>query len=364
MIRKFVLPLLAIVGVLLAVVSVRASGKRTPATSPVADPPRAPFEAYVAGAGLVEASTENIALGTPVAGVVSRMLVKVGDTVARGQPLMQIDSRDLDAQLLQRRAALEQAKAQLGQLLAQPRAEDIPPAEARAASTEAELGDAETRLKLYESVEDKRAIMVEEMSRRQFAVSTARAKLAEQRAALAKLKAGAWKPDVDVAKAAVTAAESDVAAIEVEIDRRTIRSPIDGQVLQVKVREGEFATAGALATPLMLLGNVRMMHVRVDVDENDAWRVAPGARAKASIRGNGDLSTDLTYVSVEPYIIPKRSLTGDSSERVDTRVLQLIYEFPATALPAYVGQQMDVFIEMTATATPGQATSATTREGK
>src|SRR5262249_36984698 len=156
MIRKYVLPLVAAVGILLAFFSVRASGKKVPAALPVADPPRAPFTTYVAGAGLVEASTENIALGTPVSGVVSRVLVKVGDAVTRGQPLMRIDSRDLDALLLQRRAVLDQAKAQLDQLLAQPRAEDIPPAEARVASTEAELGDAEARLKMYEAVEDKR----------------------------------------------------------------------------------------------------------------------------------------------------------------------------------------------------------------
>src|SRR4051812_14740519 len=111
MIRKVVLPLLAIVGVLLAVVSVRASGKKTPAALPVADPPRAPFATYIVGAGLLEASTENIAVGTPVAGVVSRVLVKVGDAIVRGTPLMQIDVRDLEALQLQKRAALEQSKA-------------------------------------------------------------------------------------------------------------------------------------------------------------------------------------------------------------------------------------------------------------
>ena len=42
---------------------------------------------------------------------------------------------------------------------------------------------------------------------------------------------------------------------------------------------------------------------------------------------------------------PKKSLTGDSSERVDTRVLQVIYRVEDAALPVYVGQLMDVFIE-------------------
>ena len=44
-------------------------------------------------------------------------------------------------------------------------------------------------------------------------------------------------------------------------------------------------------------------------------------------------------------MLPKKSLTGDSTERVDTRVLQVIYRVDNEALPLFVGQQMDVFIE-------------------
>ena len=47
----------------------------------------------------------------------------------------------------------------------------------------------------------------------------------------------------------------------------------------------------------------------------------------------------------EPYVVPKKSLTGGSTERVDTRVLQALYSFDHGQLPAYVGQQVDVFIE-------------------
>jgi hypothetical protein len=44
-------------------------------------------------------------------------------------------------------------------------------------------------------------------------------------------------------------------------------------------------------------------------------------------------------------VLPKRSLTGDSQERVDTRVLQIIYAFEPGALPVFVGQQVDVYID-------------------
>jgi len=75
----------------------------------------------------------------------------------------------------------------------------------------------------------------------------------------------------------------------------------------------------------MILGSVTPLHVRVDVDEHDAWRVRGGALAAASPRGNGSIRIPLEFVRFEPYVIPKKSLTGDSTERVDTRVLQVIY---------------------------------------
>jgi HlyD family secretion protein len=83
----------------------------------------------------------------------------------------------------------------------------------------------------------------------------------------------------------------------------------------------------------------------VDIDENDAWRVRQDAPAVATVRGNRDLKTNLRFVRIEPYVVPKKSLTGESTERVDTRVLQVLYSFDKGALPVYVGQQMDVFIE-------------------
>jgi hypothetical protein len=95
----------------------------------------------------------------------------------------------------------------------------------------------------------------------------------------------------------------------------------------------------------MVLGDDTRLHVRVDIDENDAWRFQPCAQTIASVRGNPAIKTALQYVRIDPYVIPKVTLTGDTTQRTDTRVLQVIYSFDPNSLPLYVGQLMDVFIE-------------------
>jgi len=309
MITKYVLPIVAVAGLIFAILFVRAGNKAVPASQPVAQPAAAPFAAYIAGAGIVEARGENIAVGATVGGAVTQVFVKVGDSVKTGAPLFKIDDRDLQAQLLTTRAAVATSKAQV-------------------AVAEAGLADLRNQFEIYDTIKqtDPRAVSKDEYDKRKFAMATSDATLLQ-------------------AKAQVDAALAGVQANETLIDRTLVRAPSDAEVLQVKVRAGEFAPAGAMAQPLMLLGDTSKLHVRIDVDENDAWRLQKNAKAKAFLRGNSELSTDCDFVRVEPYVVPKRSLTGESTERVDTRVLQVLYSFERNALPVYVGQQMDVFIE-------------------
>jgi multidrug efflux pump subunit AcrA (membrane-fusion protein) len=359
-IRTYLLPAMAVVGVGLAVMAVRASSQQIPPAAPVSDPARAPFATYIAGAGLIEASTENIAVGAVVPGVVTRVHVGVGDRVRGGDPLFSIDDRADRAELLVRQAALEQARQQLERLRNQPRPEDLPPLEAKVLEAEANLADAKREFARLESIPGE-AIAVDERYRAQLAVQVSDAQAAAARAELSRVKAGAWDADLRIAEAQVSAAEAQVKAKEVDLDRLTVRAPVDGTILQLRIRPGEFASAGASATPLLLLGDIQTLHVRVDVDENDAWRLIPGASARAFLKGNSARSTDLRFVRVEPFVIPKRNLSGDTTERVDTRVLQVLFAFDRASLPAYVGQQVDVFIDASDGSAPTTAARASSR---
>src|SRR5262249_11833768 len=132
---------------------------------------------------------------------------------------------------------------------------------------------------------------------------------------------------------------------EINIDRLTMRAPAEGVVIQNKVRLGQYAQAGPLAEPLMVFAAGKGLHVRASIDENDAWRVRKGAPAVARLRGNSRITYPLEFVRFEPYVVPKRSLTGAATERVDTRVLEAIYRFQDPKAAVFNGQQLDIFIE-------------------
>jgi multidrug resistance efflux pump len=344
MIRKYLLPVLAVAGVLFAVFMVVKGAQAPKVSKPVAEPPRPPFAYYVAGAGLVEASTENIAVGTPVGGLVLEVTGRVGDRVTVGQPLFRIDDRSLRADLIVKQAAEASAKSRLEKLLKGAREEEVRVAAAQLDEALATLDEAKRNFDRWSKLGG--AATGEELETRRSTLKVAEARVDRSRANYELLKAGTWEPDLAIARTEVASAEAAVKAIQTEIDRMTVRAPVEGMLLQVKVRPGEYAPTGVLQTPLMLIGRTaETLHVRVDVDENEAMRVKEPARAVASIRGDSSKRVPLKCVRIEPYIIPKRSLTGDSSERVDTRVLQVIYSFNPRELRAYVGQQMDIFIE-------------------
>src|SRR5258708_33226568 len=97
MIRKYILPVLAIIGVGVAVFMVVKGNRTPPIAQPVTQSARPPFASYIFGPGIVEASTENIAIGTPVAGIGTEVYEKCGDRESTGDHIFNDDSSDLKA---------------------------------------------------------------------------------------------------------------------------------------------------------------------------------------------------------------------------------------------------------------------------
>jgi len=283
----------SLVGMFFAGLLVLRLSAKDPVPAPPYSPPSNPFQHSVAAAGIVEAQGENIAIGVPVAALVTGVYVRVWEKVEPGQPLLQLDDRELRASLIGQRARVQVAQA-----------------------TEARLRGMLERL---EKVSDNRAITREELETR--------------------------RSDVQVATAELASARAAVEQTETLLSRLTVRAPRAATVLQVNTRPGEFVTPGALRPPL-ILGDLTYFQIRADIDEQVAPRVRTNMKAVGFLKGDTQRPLPLEFVRVEPFIIPKTSLTGSSIERVDTRVLQVIYRYPAsTNATLYVGQQLDLYLE-------------------
>jgi RND family efflux transporter MFP subunit len=275
-----------------AVMASRMSAPTPEMTLPIEPSPK-PYEVSVAASGIVEALSENVAIGVPEAGLVTKVHVKVWDSIKEGQPLFTLDDRELNAQLKVNEANVQVAEATLWRLVDQ--------------------------LQLLKGVNDPRAVSQDEVKTKE--------------------------NDVTVAHAQLEAARAQVAQNKVCLERLTIRAPRAGAILQVNIRSGEYASVSP-KNAAMVLGDVEHLQVRADVDEQNASRLQEGQTATAYLKGDTTKPIALHFVRIEPYVVPKTSLTGSSTERVDTRVLQVIYSFERPKdRPVYVGQQVDMFVK-------------------
>lgn len=289
--RGLKLPAIAVVGVVFALATVLGRSP-APAREPLVTPPSSSFAAAVSGIGVVEPKSEVIAIGTELSGVVRSVHVRPGDVVKAGAPLFTLDARDSDARIATLEAALKVAQIQ--------------------------AEDTQTQFEVIKGISDKRAVSQDDFNRRKFAAALNQARMAQ--------------------------AEADLKQALTTKERLSVTAPIDGTILSVDIRPGEFASAGSLSDPLMRMGDLSATHVRVEIDEENAARISPTASAKGFRRGDTENPIALSFVRIEPFVRAKQNLAV-AGQRVDTRVLQVIYAVDGAEQALMVGEQMDVFIE-------------------
>lgn len=357
--RNKIIFALSIIGILAGLVSAYLFGMERKAQPPVFKPVSSPYETAIYANGIIESDQpggSNINIYPEVPGLITEVLVHEGQRVSAGATLLTIEDSVQRATTEQLSLQSEASLALLKELKAQPRKETL-------AITKAQVDLAESNLKVIRDQYDKRrasydidpkSISKDVLDTAEDAVNQARAGLDVARKQYELTKVGAWSYDIANQEKQYDALKQAYNAANALLQKYSIKARTDGVVLAVNATTGSYVSSqGAYdaytqgLTPLVVMGASQgYLAVRCYVDEILVSRLpAPRhIRAQLSIRGT-DIKVPLEFVRVQPYVSPKIELSNQRQEKVDLRVLPVIFRFQKKDLSmVYPGQLVDVFI--------------------
>lgn len=349
----------SVIGLALAAGGAYFLGVETVAQTPVFNPAPNPYANGIYANGIVESDQQygaNINLYPDVSGTIRQVLVKEGDHVKAGMPLLIVDDTVQRGATGQQQAQAESALAVLQQLKAQPRKETLAVAKAQRNLADANLATASDQFeKQKRSFDiDPRSVSMDTLDNARDARNAAKANQEVAQKQYELTLRGAWRYDIVNQQRQYEASSKAAESARALLDRYTIKAPVDGVVLMLNTAigsyvspQGVYNTYTQLATPLIVMGGEQStLNVRCYIDEILISRLPAADRigAQMYIRGT-DTKVPLEFVRIQPYVTPKISLSDQRQERVDLRVLPIIFRFRNNAgMKLYPGQLVDVYV--------------------
>ena len=350
---------ISFVGLLAGVVVAYVSSITQPPLPPAFSPATNPYPSGIYAEGIVESdqpSGENINVYPEVSGTVKQILVAEGQEVKQGTVLLLIDDSIQRATVEQLQSQAQAAFTLLNELKAQPRKETLDVAEAQVLAAQAALKTAQDELDKQQAAYDlnPKSISKDALDSAANAVATAKANLEVARKQRDLTKAGAWVYDVENQEKQYNALYKSSLSASALLSKYTLRAPKDGMVLAISPTVGSFVSAqGAYdtytqgMTPMLVLGSPHArLNVRCYVDEILVPRLPSPAKMKVqmSVRGS-TVKIPLQYVRMQPMVSPKVELSDQRLERVDVRVLPVIFRIEKPKdVNLYPGELVDVYI--------------------
>jgi len=347
------------VGLLLGILGAWFFSIRHPPQPPAFNPAANPYPQGIFANGIVEsaqASGQNVNIFPEVSGPITRILVAEGQPVRAGTPLLTIDTSVQQAITAQLQSQAEAAKTLLEELQHEPRRETLEVARAQMEAASANLQLVRDQLgKLRHAVEiDSRAVSKEVLDTAANAVHVSEANLEVAHRQYELTKAGAWSYDIRNQERTWQALEKQYEASSALLQKYTLKAPVDGTVLALQAAVGAYVSpAGAYDSYTQAPGPVVVMStaqhylgVRVYVDEILVGRLPRSDRIAAEMRVRGsDTKLPLEFVRIQPYLTPKIELSNQRQERVDLRVLPVLFRFAKPDnVNLFPGQLVDVYI--------------------
>lgn len=313
-------------------------GQAIDANAGAAEPALSPYLATAVGR--IDSRQESRQLVAAADGVIARLLVARGAAVRAGQPLLEVDCAPRTAGVMARTAAADQARSAATTIALGSRSEDVAAAREAVRAAEAMRDTAAGRLADARGLIDRGFVSRRELATREQALQQAEAELARL-SALAQLTASGPRPsERSEAAAAARVAAGEADAARALAAQCILSSPIDGTVLQVLRREGEFSGASQ-GTPLLVVGDLRQRMVRAEIAERDAVRVRAGQAVDVWVEGERERWRG-RIVQVASLMGRRSARSLDPTDRFDRDSREALIEFDGTEPPAVVGLRVMV----------------------
>ena len=216
---------------------------------------------------------QRASVGAVITGRVVRIPVQEGQSVKRGDVLIELDDEDERAAVAQSRGAVAQAEARIRQL----REVGLPAAEQALVQTQANLTQARQQFERAKELKAKGFVS-------QAALDDAQRNLdvAESQLSSAKLQVATNRPagsDFAVAQTSLAQARANLGVAQAKLDQTVIRAPVDGTLIARNVEPGNVAQPGK---ELMVLAPAGETQVVVQIDEKNLAQLKLGQQALAS----------------------------------------------------------------------------------
>lgn len=359
--RNKLIFILAGVGLVGGIVSAIFYGQKNPALQPLFPPAANPYLKAIYTEGIIESTQgagQNLSVYPEVSATIVRVAVKEGQKVKAGDVLVMLDESIQKATTEQLHLQAEAAKSLLDELKAQPRKEQLAVVKAQMDQAEANRVTADVQYQKQRMAYDLNAGAVsrDALDNAENALKVAVANLDYAKRQLELTRAGAWDFDIRNQENQYLALTQSWQAAKSLLGKYTLHASTDGVVMALNADVGVYASPQGVYSPytqamapvvVMSSSQEETQSVRCFVDEILISRMPPTGPQKAQLAVRGTaVRIPLEFVRIQPYVTPKIELSNQIQEKVDLRVLPVIFRFKVTPeAHLYPGQLVDVYIE-------------------
>jgi multidrug resistance efflux pump len=319
---------------------------------------------FVVAQGTIDVAEGTTKLTTTIPGRVAAVLVKDGDAVTPGQPLIELDSREPKIAVDKAQAGVREAEVRLREATNRITLHSLQvrQQQQKLAAARASLEMEQTQLQKFDSVGERNgaAESTRSMQLKQVIAQTAIVEV--ETLQLEQLEKIRPQDQVDQANAGLAVAQAELARAQAALDDYTLKAPSEGTVLQVQTRPGEIVGPGS--PELLWFVNAGPRVIRCEVNHRFSRVVDDGMPVLYYQDDTGELLGKGRVERRSEWIADQRETSSRPFQRVDQRTLECLVAIESHPDRLWIGERVRVVIRTDGANEPTISEASSDREAQ